>query len=460
LQILPKILGAAAQADRLHHLLTDLDFIEAKVSAVGPQPLIEDYDLAFKPGILLSENKANSLRLIQAVLRLSAHILTEEKTQLAQQLLGRLLSCEVPRVQLVWEQARQWNALPWLYPLSPNTLPSTGGLPTTLTGSISSVNAVAVTLDGQQKFCASNDALDEALTMWELESGVKLLTQQSYTGRLRMIAVTPDAQQALCASYDGALELWDLERLAVVHTRQARDGWLNAVVTTSSGQRSVSVSENGTFEVWDHERDVVLLTLILTSYPAPVAIVMVTPNDQQAIFTSSENHSLKVWNLKSQAELFTLSGQTQTVSLVAVTLDARWAISGSLDDSLKVWDLERGAELFTLCSRTERVYEVAMTPDGQRAISVSEGGILKVWNLEKGTSMLTLTDHDNTRIGALAITSDGRFALSASLDNNTIKVWDLDRGLKLHTLRGYTEPVTAVEGYCQLQSTLKKLVVR
>jgi len=45
LQILPQKLAAAGQADRFHRLLTDFDFIDAKISVFGSQSAIEDYDL-------------------------------------------------------------------------------------------------------------------------------------------------------------------------------------------------------------------------------------------------------------------------------------------------------------------------------------------------------------------------------------------------------------------------------
>ena len=99
LQDLPTHLARALQAEKLHHLLTNFNFMEAKVSALGVQPLIEDYGLVLNPDSLTSKEgvklNVDSLRLIQGALQLSAHILDQDKTQLAGQLLGRLL-CDGP----------------------------------------------------------------------------------------------------------------------------------------------------------------------------------------------------------------------------------------------------------------------------------------------------------------------------------------------------------------------------
>ena len=78
LETLPGHLAESVQGEKLHQLLTDFDFIEAKLDAVGVQPLIEDYDLARVSDVLLSEGQTESLKLIQGAIRKSAHIFGEE----------------------------------------------------------------------------------------------------------------------------------------------------------------------------------------------------------------------------------------------------------------------------------------------------------------------------------------------------------------------------------------------
>ena len=55
------------------------------------------------------------------------------------------------------------------------------------------------------------------------------------------------------------------------------------------------------------------------------------------------------------------------------------------DDTLKVWDLDSGRELRTLAGHSDYVRGVAVTADGRRAVSASDDNTLKVWDLESGT---------------------------------------------------------------------------
>jgi len=168
LQSLPRYLAEASEAQRLQSLLSNFEFIDAKVSALGPQPLIEDYDLAFTSDILNSEdwvkNKSDNLRRIQGALRLSAHILEQDKTQLAGQLLGRLLSYKAPEIQVMLEQAKQWKAAPWFRPVTPSLAQPSERLLRTLVGHTGGVNAVAVFPDGLQAVSASDDG---TLKVWD-----------------------------------------------------------------------------------------------------------------------------------------------------------------------------------------------------------------------------------------------------------------------------------------------------
>jgi len=89
---------------RLFDWLTDFGFLEAKLEAVGITVLINDYDHALP---LLSGDKHHTLKTIQDALRLSAHVLAEDRHQLAGQLLGRLLFPHEQKIRVLLQQAQQ-----------------------------------------------------------------------------------------------------------------------------------------------------------------------------------------------------------------------------------------------------------------------------------------------------------------------------------------------------------------
>jgi len=105
-----------------------------------------------------------------------------------------------------------------------------------------------------------------------------------------------------------------------------------------------------------------------------------------------------------------------------------------------------GAEDFTLLrtlvGHTGAVQSVAVTSDGRRAVSASLDSTLQVWDLETGVALHTLKGHTKA-VEAVAVTPDDSRIVSASRDK-TLKVWDLETGQEILTLEGHTGQVKAV----------------
>ncbi|UCC65657.1 MAG: DUF4062 domain-containing protein, partial [Anaerolineae bacterium] len=189
----------AGRKKELQELLFDFDWLQAKLDATDVNTLIVDYDLL---------PNDPDLRLVQGALRLSAHVLAQDKTQLAGQLMGRLLGQEAPDTQTMLEQAKEWRAAPWLRPLTSSLMPPGGPLIRTLQGHTSEVWAVAVT--GDERWVVSGSA-DQTLKVWDLESGEELATLQGHTRSVSAVAVTPDGRRAVSGSDDNTLKVWDVE---------------------------------------------------------------------------------------------------------------------------------------------------------------------------------------------------------------------------------------------------------
>ena len=121
----PWHLKQAGWTAELRQLLFDFDWLKAKLETTNANALIADFDLA---------PEEEDLRLVQAAIRLSTHVLVRDPDQLAGQLIGRLLGSEKPDIQALVARAGEWRGSPWLRPIRPSLTPPGGPLIRTLEG--------------------------------------------------------------------------------------------------------------------------------------------------------------------------------------------------------------------------------------------------------------------------------------------------------------------------------------
>jgi WD40 repeat protein len=467
---LPYHLLGAEQVNRLRKLLFDFDWLQAKLDATDPNALIGDYD--FLPNDI-------DLQLVQGAARLAAHILAQDKTQFAGQLLGRLLSFNRPEIQPLLEQAKQWRTAPWLRPLVSNLTQPSGALLRIFSGHSDYVSALAM-LSNKGVISASGDC---TLKLWDLGRGECQHTFSGHSNWVTGVVVTPDSNYAISAARDFTLRLWNLNSGECQHILINPCGLPTAIAVTpdsshvifalndctlkywnlSTGecQRILEILEdygqvtaiavipgtnhvivafaNFTLQLWDLSTSECQLTL--EGHRGWISTVVVTPDGKQAV-SASHDKTLKLWDLSTGKCQFTFEEHHGSVSSVALTSDSNHVISASYDKTLKLWNLSTGMCLGTFKGHRDWVNAVVVTPDGKQAVSASDDKTLKLWNLSHEQCQFTFETHRDW-VNAVVVTLDGKQAVSASRDH-TIKLWDLSNGKCRGTLQGHSSSVSAV----------------
>jgi hypothetical protein len=109
-------------------------------------------------------------------------------------------------------------------------------------------------------------------------------------------------------------------------------------------------------------------------------------------------------------------------------MDARFALSGSVDTTLKLWEVSSGRCLRTFEGHTDDVNSVCLSSDGRVALSGSRDKTLKLWEVSSGRCLRTFEGHKDS-VCSVCLSCDGRLALSGSHDRS-IQVWILDWDLE------------------------------
>jgi WD40 repeat protein len=285
-------LEKAGYVNDLFRCLTSFEFIQAKLLVCGVEALIEDYQLGLNSAnIILSEAQAETFRLIQGAIRLSSHILKEDKTQLAAQLVGRLLEFENPLIQNFLEDIQTNQTTPWLRPLEGSLTKPDSPLLQTLVGHTDEILALEVTPDSQWLISGSED---HTIKVWDIATGQEIYTLTGHTGSVLTLVLTSDGKQVISGSADHTIKVWSLETGQEIYTLRGHQG--------------------------------IIPTLALSS-------------DGKILYSGSEDKTVKLWSLESQREIASFECQ-QSIFSLAVTPDNKKLIAYLQDSCLQIWDLK------------------------------------------------------------------------------------------------------------------------
>ena len=136
---------------------------------------------------------------------------------------------------------------------------------------------------------------------------------------------------------------------------------------------------------------VVELTGTLTGHQEWIRDLEFTPDGQQLVSCSFDK-SVRIWDLKSSRELYSVSTPTRCTAL-ALSPDGRQAVAAGQGQTIVVVDLESGRILRKLRpggTRNGKSYEgVAWSPDGSRIAAACLDKSGRIWSAESGQLFLT-----------------------------------------------------------------------
>ena len=355
---------------------------------------------------------------------------------------------------------------------------NSGRIIQTLNGHSDKVNAVAVTPNGELAVSGSSD---RTLRVWDLSTGRCRTVLKGHTGEITSLIVTHDSRTVISASRDKSLREWSLQSGKCIRVSTEFSYWLEALALSPDGKKLLL---GNLYEIHIKDRTSGKLLQILplsslikadrqmSSEKAPgktlpirtlppgesfltvkadtTSLITVSPDGRFAI-SGDRNETLRLWDLLTKTCLWIYRGagglqafrqHKNWMSTTALALDESILLSNWSDSSLCLWSPKTAALLGKLQGHRQAVSAVALSPDGRFAFSGSFDTEVRRWDLQSQTCLQVYEGHEGT-ITCLAITSDGKFFLSGSTDH-TFRLWDSNTGKCLRTFEGHTDSVTGL----------------
>jgi hypothetical protein len=405
----------AERADRLHKLLLDYRWLQAKLDATDVSALVADCDQLAGDEVI---------RLLKSALTMSAHVLNEHKDQLASHLHGRFYR-HAAHAEIIALRAACEIAAP-LLPLDNDfdaLLPAGGNLLATFSGHTRDVFG-AVVLNDRTILSWSGDG---TLRRWARD-GIPLVIYSGHTDRVQGV-LTLDDGTLLSWSSDGTLRRWALDGTPLA-TFSGNTSSVRGALALSDG----TILSWGEKWLWRWTRDGTLLVVYSGHTRQVMGALTLADN---TIVTWSLDGTLRRWALDGTL-LVVYSEHTREV-MGALTLDDDTILSWSNDMTLRRWTRD-GMPLATFSGHTSWVKGVLVLDDKTILSWSDKIGIddysLRRWARD-GTPLTTFSGHTREVNGALALDNDTIISWSWDM---TLRRWARD-GTELATFSGHTGEV-------------------
>jgi len=204
-----------------------------------------------------------------------------------------------------------------------------------------SVFAVAFSPDGTKLAAAG---ADRAVRVWEVATGKELALIEDHADWIFDLAWSPDGKRLATASRDKTSKVFDVEKKESIATFPGHAETIYCVSFTPDGKSVVTGGADNQMRVWNPDEDA-KQAKVVGGFGGPVFRLMFAP-DGKTLIACGADKTVRIFESFNPKPA--LSGHTDWVYSLAISLDGKTLASGSWDGEVRLWNLADGKPLRTI----------------------------------------------------------------------------------------------------------------
>jgi len=279
-------------------------------------------------------------------------------------------------------------------------------------------------LDGRRLITCG---LDRTVHYYESTNWIELHSY-SHMDEVTQVAISRDNSMIASASKDNKLKIHFLDSAKTLEFEQEAE---ITGITFDYGMRFLyTSSSDGTIRPYDLRKG----EYTKRKFNMGVGVTAISISHTNMIYAGLKNGEIRVLNYLGK-EAKVLKGHTKSISGLYFVYDIKskkmMLASSSEDYTVKIWDVKTYKEIKTFTGHTWTINSVELSRDLKYLLTASNDGTSRIWDVETGENIILIPSKGEAAM-CISINEDNQFVATASLVRDTeeyvVYIWDT--GLK------------------------------
>ncbi len=319
------------------------------------------------------------------------------------------------------------------------------------------VAAVAISPDGEYVVTGTYDEIQVS----KIESSKPIHVVKHKLGRVRSLAFSPNGKQLFAGGFRTITVLdassWDVKQELSGHRAYVTD-----LSVSPDGRTLATSSEDATLRLWNLSDGT--SRVLFQEKEDPITGVAFSPDGSQLAVASGDDTRptrpghVRLLDASNGDVVHEFEKHDRAATGVGFSPDGKLIASTGLDEIVRIYSAESGKLIREYDGHSRPTNKVRFFPSGKQIVSVSGGRAvgkneIHLWEMSSGEIVSSIDSHKGP-VFDVAVSRDGKLIASASRDG-TAKVWESDA---LTGSSGGAE--TVVAGVGNLAALAKSLLVK
>ena len=294
----------------------------------------------------------------------------------------------------------------------------------------------------------STDSDPESILVWHVETGEQIACFTGYSESMSNLCFSPDGKYLTAGSAEGTIRIWDIEsgQLTTTHNDYG-DAQMFPYYSPEDGLIAAAISKREV-EVWHIDRDEKIDTF---EHRGDNWHVCFSGDGAQLAVASPSD--IQIWTKSNNADAHTLStlhGHIPTMDTLVFSADEKTLAAGFWSDSVLLWDVASRRSYRPANEKLPGTSHNVYLSDSRKVVSTSvDETTLKIWEVGSSEPIAELAKPEAGLSRAEAFAPNG-YRLARADRKSNIHVWERtpssgdtcqDENWKKHTtLVGHAAP--------------------